>query len=70
MFQRAGMREGGRVANLNHKLFISQESNIEKLVGVATLPPSLIHALWKIGILLHKQATHTKHYWGECTYLT
>ena len=24
----------------NHKLFISQESNIEKLFGVATLPPS------------------------------
>ena len=26
--------------NLNHKLFISQESNIEKLGGVATLPLS------------------------------
>ena len=22
-------------------------------------PPSLIPALWKVGILLHKQATHT-----------
>ena len=35
------------------------------LVGVAFLP-SLIPALWNIGILLHKQATHTKHSWGEC----
>ena len=35
---------------------MSEESNIEKLVGVATLPPSLIPALWNIGILLHKQA--------------
>ena len=26
------------------------------LVGVALLPPSLIPALWNIGILLHKQA--------------
>ena len=31
-------------------------------------PPSLIPALWSIGILLHKQATHTKHSWGECTF--
>ena len=28
--------------------------------------PSFISALWNIGILLHKQATHTKHSWGEC----
>ena len=34
---------------------MSQESNIEKLVGVATLPP-FIPALWNIGILLLKQA--------------
>ena len=27
-------------SNLNHKLFISQQSNIEMLVGVATLPHS------------------------------
>ena len=27
--------------NLNHKLFISQESNIEKLLGVTTCPPEL-----------------------------
>ena len=40
--------------NLNPKLFISQESNIEKLVGVATLP-SFNHVLWKIGILLHNR---------------
>ena len=26
------------------------------LVGVAFLPPSLLSALWNIGILLHKQA--------------
>ena len=41
--------------NLNHKRFISSESNIEKLVGVATLPPFLIPVLCNIGILLHKQ---------------
>ena len=29
--------------NLNHKLFISQESNIEKLLGVTTCPPELRH---------------------------
>ena len=27
-------------------------------------PPSLIPALRNIGILLHKQVTHTKHSWG------
>ena len=31
-----------KISNLNHKLFISQESNIEKLVGLATLPPSFL----------------------------
>jgi hypothetical protein len=30
----------GIISNLNHKLFVSKESNIEKLVGVATLPLS------------------------------
>ena len=44
---------------------MSLESNIEKLVGVATLPLSLIYALWNIGIFLHKQATHTKHFDGH-----
>ena len=34
-------------------------------MGVAN-PPSLIPALWNIGILLHKQATHPKHFWPEC----
>jgi hypothetical protein len=34
---------------------------------VATLTPSLIPALWNIGILLHKQATRTKHFDSECT---
>ena len=29
-------------------------------------PPSLIPALWNIGILLHKQATWTKHFCPEC----
>ena len=28
--------------------------------------PSLIPALWNIGILLHKQATHVKHFCPEC----
>ena len=36
------------------------------LVGVAFLPPSLIPALWNIGILLHKQATLGKHFRPEC----
>ena len=35
---------------------MSEESNIEKLVGVATL------SLSNIGILLHVQATWTKHF--------
>ena len=30
------------ITKLNHKFFISLESNIEKLVGVATLPPSFL----------------------------
>ena len=34
---------------------MSKESIIEKLLGVATLDPSLIPALWNIGILLHKK---------------
>ena len=29
-------------------------------------PPSLIPALWNIGILLNKQATQTKHFDGQC----
>ena len=32
-------------------------------------PPSLIPALWNIGILLHKQATQGKHFCPECIYL-
>ena len=47
---------------------MSQESNIEELVGAATLP-SFIPALWNIGILLHKQAPRTKHFDGECKIL-
>ena len=30
-------------------------------------PPSIIPSLYNIGILLHQQATHTKHSRGECT---
>ena len=41
--------------NLNHKVFIPLKSNIEMLVGVAYLPPSLIPALRNIGILHHKK---------------
>ena len=36
--------------------FKSQESNIENLVGVATLPLFLIPALWKIAIYVLKSA--------------
>ena len=36
------------------------------LVGVSGNPPFLIPALWNIGILLHKQATRTKHLDGKC----
>ena len=36
------------------------------LVIVAPLPPSLIPALCNIDILLHKQATQTKHFCPEC----
>ena len=43
---------------------MSKESDIEKLVGVATLPPSFLPI--GIGILIHKQATQTKHFNGEC----
>ena len=32
-------------------------------------PPSFIPALWNIGILLHKQATLTKQYDGECNFV-
>ena len=45
---------------------MSKESNIERLVAVATLPLSLNPALWNIGILLHKQATRTKHFESQC----
>jgi hypothetical protein len=38
---------------------MSEQSNIEKLVGVATFPSSG-------GILLHKQATRAKNFDGEC----
>ena len=45
--------------NSNHKVFISQKSNIEMLVGVASLPPSLIPALQNI--LHYKKAKLRKH---------
>ena len=37
--------------NSNNKVFISKESDIEMLVGVSTLPPSLTPTLQKIAIL-------------------
>ena len=43
---------------------MSKKSDIEKLVGVATLPPSFLPI--GICILIHKQATQTKHFNGEC----
>ena len=48
--------------NLNYKVFISQEPNIKKLVGVATLPPSITLSGTYIDILLHKQATRANHF--------
>ena len=37
-------------------------------MAVTTVNPhSLIPALWNIGILLHKLATHPKHFWPECS---
>ena len=44
---------------------MSYQSNIEKLVGVANTP-YLVPALWNIGILLHKQATLSKHFEPKC----
>ena len=34
--------------------------------GGSSNPPSLIPALWNLGILLQKQATLTKHFDGQC----
>ena len=45
---------------------MSLESKIEMVVGVVTLPPFLIPALWNKGILIHKQATLGKHFEPEC----
>ena len=36
------------------------------LLGMTSLPPSLIPALWNISILLQKQATLSKHFKSEC----
>ena len=53
--------------NVIYLLFISQESNIDKLVE---WQPSLFYpALWNIGILLHKQPTAGKHFEPECMYI-
>ena len=46
--------------NLNCKLFISKELNIEIKVEVATL--SFIPDHWNTGILLHKKVTCAKHF--------
>jgi hypothetical protein len=41
IFRRAGIRDSFSIFDsYNMKLFISLESNIEKLVSMATLPPS------------------------------
>ena len=50
------------------KPHISKSIKYSKAIGSGN-PPSLIPALWNIGILLHKQATQTKHFDGECTYV-
>ena len=46
--------------NSNHKVFLSQESNIEMLKGSGS-PPSLNPTLWNLGILHYKQAKLHKH---------
>ena len=50
--------------------FTSQTLHVTRIkylkAGGSDNPPSLIPALWNIGILLHKQATRTKHFDGEC----
>ena len=52
--------------------FKSQALHIKTIkywnAGGRGYPPSCIPALWNIGILLHKQATRTKHFEPECTY--
>jgi hypothetical protein len=49
--------------HLNHKLFISFK---HWNAGGSGKPPSLIPDLWNIGILIHKQATLSKHFESEC----
>ena len=41
--------------NSNQKVFIPKKSNVEMLVGVASLPPSFISALQKTGIYIIKR---------------
>ena len=46
---------------------IMTKSNIEKLVRVATLTLLFLPSgFWNISILLHKQATQSKHFCLEC----
>ena len=44
---------------------VSNRTETDKIPAVHS--PSLIPALWNIGILLHKQATHLKHFWPKCS---
>ena len=50
--------------------FKSQALHIIKIkywnAGRSGNPPFLIHVLWNIGILIHKQATLGKHFEPEC----
>ena len=50
------------------KKFKSQALQIIRnfIAGGSGNPPSLISALWNIGILHHKQATPAKHFGSEC----
>ena len=45
---------------------LCHKNQILKKTGGSGNPASLIPALWNIGILLHKQATRTKHFDSEC----
>ena len=53
-----GENEGWRVATPNGFLIFDSSGS--------GYPPSLNHALWNIGILLHNQATHAKHFKLKC----
>ena len=54
-------------SKLTKGLYCWSYDNYWKVGGSVNNPPSRIPALWNIGILLHKQATHPKHIGLKCT---